>query len=163
MKNKMFAISVFLILACMEAFSQGILKSMTLKSPDGKEVVIDTLIQNEVVVLCFWSTTCKPCLSELNALAEMANRWHGKLDIWAVSIDDARSAAKVKALVNGRKWPFKVFIDQKKELFQLLNLTSIPTSLIISGQGKVVYRHIGYTPGDENVLIACAYKYLTTE
>ena len=132
--------------------------STVLRKTTGEKVTFREIVKDDWVVLVFWSTTCKPCLNELTALMAIENKWKGKIRIIAVSIDDARSVAKVRSLVKGRKWRFEVYIDENKRLYSMYNLTSIPTAMIIDKEGKSHYLHTGYTPGDEIVLMNKALK-----
>ena len=89
---------------------------------------------------------------------DIEDKWKGKFRILAVSVDDARSLAKVKSLANGNKWKFEVLLDTNKDLYNIYKLTSIPTSIMLNSRGEVVYRHVGYVPNDENIFVEKALK-----
>lgn len=146
-----------ILLAVQSGFGQNIPKNLVLKRLDNSEASIQDVLGQDAVILTFWATWCKPCLSELAALQDIEEDWKGKIRVVAVSIDDARTVSKVKSLVNGKKWPYDVLLDQNKELYKALNLTSIPHVLIIRN-GKTVWSHSGYSPGNENVIIEKALK-----
>lgn len=120
------------------------LKSETI---DIREVLNDSV----PVVLSFWGTTCKPCLMELDALAEQYEDWNEKrpFKVVAVATDDSRAASKVKAMANGRDWPFTIILDKNQDLKRAMNVNSIPYLYVLDKKGKVVYVHSGYTPGSE--------------
>lgn len=64
------------------------------------------------MIVSFWSTTCKPCIMELNAINDAMEEWLEEADfrVVAVSIDDTRSATKARSLVTGNGWnDFGVF------------------------------------------------------
>ena len=71
------------------------------------------------------------------------------MQLVAVSIDDARAAAKVKPMVAEKGWPFMVLVDTNQELMRALHFQSVPYTIIVDRQGQIVYNHSGYLPGDE--------------
>ena len=107
----------------------------------------------ELVVISFWATWCKPCINELNAISEQLEDWHNEADFVfiAVSIDDARSTAKVKSMVNGSGWDFQVALDVNHDLKRHFDVNNIPFTLILKNM-EIVHRHAGYLPGDEHIL-----------
>lgn len=114
------------------------------------------LAENEqIVVLSFWATWCKPCISELNTISEEIENWQNevKFSFIAISIDDSRSSSKVKSLANGSAWDFKIALDQNQELKRNFGVKNIPFTVVLKN-GEVVYQHSGYLPGDENILWA---------
>lgn len=114
---------------------------------DIREVMNDSL----PVVLTFWSTTCKPCIQELDALTETYESWKKEFDfkVVAVSTDDSRASARAKMMAAGRGWPFMVVLDKNQHLKRALDVNSIPTLFIVNREGKIIYTHTGYTPGSE--------------
>ncbi|MBP8067700.1 MAG: hypothetical protein KAY27_03990, partial [Pedobacter sp.] len=58
---------------------------------------------------------------------------------------------RIPSFVNGKGFDFKVLIDKNQELKRLLKLDNIPYTLIIKN-GKIIYRQLGYVPGDEKLL-----------
>ena len=71
----------------------------------------------------------------------------------AVSIDQAQNINKVKPLVDGNGWPYEVLLDPNSDFKRALGVQMIPFVLIVDGNGKIVYKHNGYTEGAENELI----------
>lgn len=79
--------------------------------------------------------------------------------IVAISTDDARTTAKVRSLVTGKRWPYEVLLDTNKTLFKALNLASIPFVMIVKN-GETLYSHTGYTPGNERLVVQKALEYI---
>ena len=148
-----------LILAATLAFGQNIPGNLALKSLDGSEVLMKEALKDDVVIVSFWATWCKPCQAELDALCDIEDMWKDKVRIIAISTDDSRAAAKVRSLVKGKRWTYEVLLDQNKALFKALNLTSIPFVMIIKN-GETLYTHTGYTPGNERMVVEMALDYL---
>ena len=42
-----------------------------------------------------------------------------------------------------------VLSDKEREVFDAYNVTGIPVTVVIDHEGRVIYRHLGYAPGDE--------------
>jgi len=72
----------------------------------------------------------------------------------AVSIDDARSSARVGPYVNGQAWDYEVYLDPNGDLKRAMNVQNVPHTVLIDGSGKIVWQHNVYNPGDENELYA---------
>ena len=106
-------------------------------------------------VVSFWFVTCKFCIEEMDAISEVFDQWQKErpFRFIAVCTDDARSLARAKALVKGRGWDGYQFVfDVNREYTRAMNVTSCPHVFLFDKDGKLVYSHIGYTPGDEEVL-----------
>ena len=133
------------------------LPAITLKTMDGKTVRTDTLFNDgKPFIIDFFATWCKPCNRELDAIAEVYEDWQEEtgVKIFAISIDQAQNINKVKPLVDQHQWPFEtVLLDPNSEFKRALGIQMIPYVLIVDGNGKIVYKHNGYTDGAEEELI----------
>lgn len=131
------------------------LPEITLNHIDGKKVnVADYGKSGKITVLSFWATWCVPCKKELDNMADLYEEWKQKynMQIVAVSIDDSRSATKVKPTVEGQRWEYDVLLDVNQDLKRQLNIQSVPFTILVNAAGKIVYTHSGYVEGDEYVL-----------
>ena len=154
MKKLFFAL--FLMVAGTLAASAQ-LPAVTLKTIDGKTVKTDTLYNDgKPIIIDFFATWCKPCNRELSAIAEVYEEWQEEtgVKLVAISIDQAQNVHKVAPLVSENEWPFEtILLDPNGELKRALGIQMIPYTLIVDGQGKIVYKHNGYTDGAEEELI----------
>lgn len=122
------------------------------KTLEGQNVDFSAAIgKDKLTIVSFWATWCAPCKKELDAISDLYDDWQEKYDMQlvAVSIDDARAAAKVKPMVSEKGWPFIILVDTNQELMRALHFQSVPYTIIVDHQGQIVYNHSGYLPGDE--------------
>ena len=153
-KKLRFSLFVFLLFAVQSTFSQ--LPQVTLKTMDGKAVRVDTLSNGgKPFIIDFFATWCKPCNRELDAISEVYADWQEEtgVKIFAVSIDQAQNIHKVKPLVDNHGWEYDVLLDPNSDLRRAFGIQNIPYVLLVDGQGTIVYRHMGYTDGEETELI----------
>lgn len=128
------------------------LPNATVKTMEGKPFQIADLGKTgKTTVISFWAIWCSPCRKELDAINEYYEEWQEKyqVEVIAVSIDDARTVANVKGVVEKHGWPFRVLLDTQRELMQAMNVNNPPYTMLLNTKGEVVYEHLGYTPGDE--------------
>jgi peroxiredoxin len=145
-------LGVLLILICsLNTYSQKQIPEINIKDLNGKSVALSTITDGTPLVFCFFATWCKPCLVELNAIAEEYEDWQDESDfkLIAISVDDSKSNAKLKSMVNGNDWPFEVYADSNSDLKRALNINSIPHAVIVNANGEVVYEKTSYTVGAE--------------
>ena len=103
------------------------------------------------IVISFWATWCKPCVNELNAMAELYQEWVEEtgVKIIAVSIDDARNMAKVAPFVNGKGWEYEFYLDPNGDFKRAMNVNTIPHTFLVNHNMEIVWQHNSYAPGDE--------------
>lgn len=154
---KKLALFFLMVLATAGLYAQtkNDLPNVTIKDLAGKEVNIATLSNDgKPFVITFWATWCGPCVKEHNALSDVYDDWKEEtgVKIFAVSIDDSRSTAKIKPFVEGKGWEFDVLLDTNKELARAMNVNNPPFTFLFDGNGKMVYQHSGYLEGSEDDL-----------
>lgn len=132
--------------------------SVQIETQDGKTIDTKTLIDGKTpVIISFWSTTCKPCIKELDAISEQMIDWLDEADfrVVAVSVDDSRSISRAKALAASRGWTTDLMVayDKNQDFKRALNVNVTPHVFIFDKDGKMVYSHTSYLPGGEMELI----------
>lgn len=153
--RKLLTVVVLLLGLSAQAQEQAGLPNVQLKDIQGNVVKLqDLTTAGEPLIISFWATWCTPCKKELSNYAELYDDWQKdfKVKVVAISIDDARNTAKVKAYVNGVKWPFQVLLDPNEDMKRSLNFQTVPFTILIDGNGKIIYRHNSYVEGDEFVM-----------
>lgn len=134
------------------AIAQSKLPNVSLKDVNGKSVNISKYNSSDKpVVISFWATWCGPCIKELKAINSVYDKWQKELgvELVAVSIDDARTKARVKPQVSGAGWKYSVLLDENHELKRAMNVVNVPYTVVVY-KGEIKFKHSNYTPGIEN-------------
>lgn len=145
-------ILISLLFILMGWHCMAVLPEVTLSDVNGKKVNVATLSQTgKPVIIAFFATWCKPCMRELTAINELYADWQEEtgVEMYIVSTDQAQDSHKVKPLVDGNGWEYHVLLDPNGTLKRAMNVQSIPHMFIIDSKGKIVYNHVGFSPGDE--------------
>jgi peroxiredoxin len=127
----------------------------TLKDLKGKKVNSNTFANDgKPIIISFWATWCKPCVKELNNIAEKYEDWTKEtgVKLIAISIDDARSSGQVVTTVKSKGWEYEVYLDENQDFKRAMNVNNVPHTFLVDGSGKIVYSHNSYTDGDEDKL-----------
>lgn len=144
----------FLLIFTLGVHAQEQLPNINLKTLDNETVSLRTISKNnELMVISLWATWCVPCKNELDAINDIYEDWQDETDValYAISIDDSRTVKRVKPLVNGKDWDFEILLDTNNDLKRALGAATVPLTLVVKN-GKIIFRHSGYTPGYEDEL-----------
>ena len=114
----------------------------TLEDISGKEVSLSSF-KGKPVLLNFWATWCPYCRRERPHLNTLYNDYKDKgLIILSVSTD--QSVAKVKEYLKNTPADFIVLSDWKGTVSLLYGVQGLPTSYLISREGIIKQRFVGF-------------------
>jgi cytochrome c biogenesis protein CcmG/thiol:disulfide interchange protein DsbE len=102
----------------------------------------------KVRIVDFWATWCDPCVEQL-PLLDRLQREHGPrgLAVFGVAVDEEREA--VRAFLARIPVSFPVLFDPAGEaVAQRLEITRLPTTLVLDRKGVVRDVHMGYGASD---------------
>ncbi len=145
---------VFLFVG-ITAFSQKQMPNVSLSDLDGNKVSIatDFMEKDKLYIFSFWATWCTPCINELDEMNDVQDIWKKSLavEIIAVATDDSRTQKRIKPLVNGKGWDYKILLDSNQELKRALGIVNIPYTVVVKN-GVIVHIQNGFVPGSESEL-----------
>lgn len=125
-------------------------KNFTINTLSNEEVELKKLYENGPVLVSFWALWCEPCKAEMKHLQRIYEEYKNDgFTILGINQDSPRSVSKVRSYISSQKITFPVALDPNYRYLQKMNGQSIPYSLLFDSQGKIVYKHVGYLPGDE--------------
>lgn len=166
MKKTLFTIILTAVATLGMAQNAILPQNITLKALDGSTVQT-SVIQNDgkPIIISFWATWCKPCNRELNTIKEVYEEWQNEtgVKLVAISIDDARSASRVKPWVDGQGWDYEVYLDQNQDFKRAMNVVNPPHTFVINSKGEIVWQHASFVEGDEEELIEAVRKAMEIE
>ena len=128
--------------------------STQLKDMEGKVVNTAELGLKGPIVFSFWATWCAPCKRELNTIHELYEDWQEETGVTlvAVSVDDEKTKNNVPVYVNGKSWDYIVLMDPNGDFKRAMGVNNVPHTFLVDVDGKIVYSHNSYAPGDEEIL-----------
>ena len=149
MRAIVLAISLFVSVL---AFAQ--VPSVKVENSKGESFDTKSLLEvGKPMIVSFWSTSCKPCIRELDAIYDALPDWKEVADfqVVAVSTDDSRLLAKAKSFAEGRGWgeDYLLLFDKNQDFMRAMNVSVVPHVFVLDAKGKVVYSHTSYIPGNE--------------
>ena len=164
--KKIFIVLIIILFLTDIGISQSNIPSVQLKKLDGKPFNTSQIKNdNKPVILSFWATWCKPCVKELTTIADVYQDWQDEtgVKLIAVSIDNSRSVAQVKPMVNGKNWDYQVLLDVNNELKRAMNVNAVPHTFLVNGKGEVVWQHTSFSEGAELELIGLVKDLVKSE
>lgn len=129
--------------------AQGAL-SIEVNDLNGNRTTIAETVKSDILVLDFWATWCKPCIKSIPKLVELSKKYHpDTLSFIGINVDSPRNINKIKPTVNALKISYPVLHDINQSIMSDLQVSALPTLVVLNHKGKILYFHEGYFAGDE--------------
>lgn len=131
--------------------------NMVLTRPDSTEINSDQVfVKGKPTVVAFWLSTCGPCQTELDAYKQHYAEWKKQVDfnLVVVSIDFPQRFRKVGEMADKAQWPFPIYWDRTRFFSGIMpgELNGLPQVFLFDQEGKLIWQHRKYWPGDELAL-----------
>ncbi len=79
---------------------------------------------------------------------------HGGDDFVVLSVETTNRPELARAFVEKYGATFPVAMDEEKSARETFELVGVPTTLMIDRQGNVIFRHLGFSEGNEEMFKA---------
>jgi thiol-disulfide isomerase/thioredoxin len=112
-------------------------------SVSGEKLALASL-QGKVVILDFWATWCGPCRTQHPLYERVKEKFQGREDVAFVYLNTDEDKALVAPFLEANRWSKNVYFEEG--LSRLLNVTSIPTTVILNKRGEIASRMNGFLP-----------------
>ena len=100
-------------------------------------------LKGKVVLVDFWASWCGPCKESFPVMEELQTRFGAKgLVVLTVNLDD--DAKTMNDFLKKHPVSFTVVRDARKQLVSTINIKTVPSSFVLTPDGKVVSIHQGF-------------------
>jgi thiol-disulfide isomerase/thioredoxin len=104
-------------------------------------------LRGKPLIINVWASWCGPCRAEMGSLERLAKRLGArKVKVIGISTDD--DAAAAAAFLTKSRVTFDNYLDRNLLLENMLGANTIPLTVLVDAQGRVVKKINGYHDWD---------------
>lgn len=111
------------------------------KDAAGNTTSLSTL-KSKIVFINYWATWCPPCIAEMPRVNELYKKFRNDPDVTFLLVDVDNNLPKAKAFILKNGYDLPLYTQMSNVPDTLLDGT-IPTTLVFSKDGKLIYKHSG--------------------
>jgi len=101
-------------------------------------------LQGERIILNFWATWCPPCRTELPDFNSFARDYSDQIILYTVNLTETeKSEEGVYQFLKENNYQLPLIMDKDGSLSAAFNIKSIPTTLVINEEGRILHRQEG--------------------
>jgi thiol-disulfide isomerase/thioredoxin len=102
-------------------------------------------MKGRVVLVDFWATWCTPCRKSMPELQALHDKYADRgFSVVGVSIDDGKTAGKVKKFVASKKITYPIAIDSEKAgAWERFRVKAVPAAFLVDQEGRIVAQWTG--------------------
>ncbi len=104
---------------------------------------------NKVILLNFWATWCPPCVAEMPSIQSLYDKYGDRIAFILITNDDPKT---VKAFMKEKAYNLPIYYNLSA-VPEVFSSRSIPRTMIISKQGKIVFDKTGAAKWDSESFI----------
>ena len=129
----------------------GLLREVTLNGFNGKTNTFADF-KGKPLLINVWASWCGPCRAEMGSLERLAQRYNGKeFNVIGISTDDYINRAE--SFIEQTKISFDNFLDSKLLLENMLGANTIPLTILVDADGRVLLKARGAYEWDSPEII----------
>lgn len=123
-----------------ESFADGALApDFALRSLESGNVRLSEY-RSDVVLLSFWSSRCNPCRESRPMLRKLRTRY-GDAGLQLLAVDVDGDPERVRDYAGALEWP--VLLDSKQSVSRIYEPRTLPASVLIDREGRILARYTG--------------------
>ena len=127
---------------------------LELQTLDGAQVSLAGL-RGRPVLLNIWATWCHPCQDEIPVLEALYGQYRARgLEIVGVTIDGSGRTDDIRDFARRYGMTYPIWHDPDQRVMPAFSVIGVPTSFLISHEGKVLWRKTGEVKADDRSLAA---------
>ncbi|MCI9846854.1 TlpA family protein disulfide reductase [Flavobacterium pectinovorum] len=124
------------------------LPAVLLTDMAGKQINLAKDFKGKIVVIDFWSTTCKPCIAAFPAF-ERINEFYKKEPFNLFVLNEGETTTEVKRFKAKKDYKLEILFDNNEGYFNGLKAIGTPQKFIIGPDGLIHLTGIGYAGSDD--------------
>jgi len=116
---------------------------------EGEPVSLGDL-RGKPVILNFWATWCRPCVSEMPFIQRVYEEQSAE-GLVLLAINIGGTSSQVKEFLQGHNLSLPVLLDTKQDVAQRYKIQYIPTTFFIDKEGIIQAVKVGTFPSKEAI------------
>jgi thiol-disulfide isomerase/thioredoxin len=133
--------------------------AFVLRRPDGTSQPM-AAYRGKVVALSFWATWCGPCRELEPVFNLVAKNFASESDVAFFAVNTDEDETRVQPFLTRERWDVPVVFADGLDAF--LNVSTLPTVVILDHSGKIVYRVGGFSENFPATLTAAVRAALSS-
>ncbi len=141
-----------------------LLPDLEARDQEYKPVFLARMVRGKATIVTLWATWCGPCLAEMPVFQMLVDRYPGRLQVIALTVDDSRLAA-LDFIKKHPEYRFTYLTDPNLEenysqIAQFFVGDGVPRNVFVDSAGKIADYVLGSYAGREELLLKKVEQWL---
>lgn len=126
--------------------------NFTLPTLEGDKLTLSEY-RGQKIILNMWASWCPPCIAEMPDMQEFyTNHQTDGIEILAINMTESeKNIENVSKFIEDFSLTFPIVLDEKSQVADLYQVTTIPTTYILDSKGRIEQKIIGPITYDKMV------------